>query len=130
MELADQEAGFVTRTEDGWLITINAKHDRLRRRLATAYGIARCVLQGHFLEDKLTYDAHNRSAVGESLDREAETFAAHILIPPVLLERWQTPVSRPAAELATAFDVPIALLEPRLESQPPPLGRLCGCGLK
>ena len=111
LDLPDQQAGSVASTGGGWLIAINSRHDRLRRRLATAHGIARFVLQGHLFDGELALDAQFRSSLGEDLDREADAFAASILIPPALLRRLQTLPGRAAAELAKAFAVPIELAE-------------------
>jgi hypothetical protein len=116
--LPNDLAGKLTRTGEGYVLTIDASHDRLRCRLAIAHGIARFTLQKHLFGGDLAFNWRYRSSLGESMDQEASAFAAMILMPPTLMQRSAPPACM-IPELARTFDVPPELAETRLAEHGP-----------
>lgn len=102
-------------------ITINANHHPVRQRFTLAHEIAHYVLHRGRIGDGVTDNALYRSSLSEPIERQANRYAAIVLMPRELVrERWKTG-SRTAEALARDFGVSVPVAEIRM--------RELGCAL-
>lgn len=98
----------------GFKITVNARHSETRRRFTIAHEIAHFVLHRDKIGDGIIDDALYRSAKGGAIERQANNYAASILMPaPLVGAKWRCGMTA-AADLATAFEVSSAVAEIRI----------------
>jgi Zn-dependent peptidase ImmA (M78 family) len=95
-------------------ITVNANHSPVRQRFTIAHEIAHYVLHRDRIGDGVVDNGLYRSRLGEPIERQANRYAAVILMPRDLVrERWQAG-SRTAEALARDFGVSAAVAEIRM----------------
>ena len=95
-------------------IDINGKHSEKRRRFTLAHEIAHFVLHREFLDGELTDNQMYRSRLGDEKEREANRFAAQILMPAKLVRVAWNAGAEDLSRLARAFDVSEQAMEIRL----------------
>jgi Zn-dependent peptidase ImmA (M78 family) len=99
----------------GYKITVNSRHSETRRRFTIAHEIAHYVLHRSKIGDEIVDDGLYRSARGGTIERQANNYAASILMPaPVVGEKWRAGARTPEA-LAKVFDVSAAVAEIRIK---------------
>ena len=94
--LTDQISGAIEHRNDGWVIIVNKNHSDNRQRFTVAHEIGHFVLHyrklGNGTNDSKLYRADDRDGMYENWldvehEREANGFAAGILMPPQLVRR-------------------------------------------
>ncbi|MCY4326154.1 MAG: ImmA/IrrE family metallo-endopeptidase [Rhodobacteraceae bacterium] len=112
---SDNVSGLIKRTSgDGFEIYVNGDHQFHRRRFTIAHEIAHFVLHKDKIGDELTDDALYRSGLSNEIEREANSFAAKILMPPHLInDKIQDGVNN-IYDLATIFKVSPSAMSLRL----------------
>ena len=115
-DLGPDVSGKIERDwSDGFLIAINSRHGETRRRFSIAHEIAHFVLHRNLIGDGIVDDALYRSAKGGIIERQANNYAASILMPaPIVAEKWRAGMVT-AGALAKAFDVSPAVAEIRIK---------------
>lgn len=94
-------------------IVFNTNHNKRRKRFAIARGLADHTL-GHVYKGSASVN-YGFSHLGD-LERSANTFAAHLLVPKVLLEiAMAEDINRQPNELCDIFDVSEAIISFRLQ---------------
>ncbi|MDF1598266.1 ImmA/IrrE family metallo-endopeptidase [Mesorhizobium sp. YIM 152430] len=99
-----------------FMITVNSRHSRTRKRFTIAHEIAHYVLHRDLIgEDGITDNALYRdNRIGDIRERQANRYAATLLMPKSLVRRaWNEGVNDHQA-MAQAFDVSPAVAEIRL----------------
>ena len=74
-------------SESGYVIYVNQKHPRTRRRFTIAHEIAHYVLHKDLIGDGVSDDALYRSGLSSKIEAEANRLAAQILMPEVYINR-------------------------------------------
>lgn len=86
-------------------VTVNGKHSPTRQRFTIAHEIAHYVLHRSLIGDGIVDDAMYRSKQGNEIERQANSYAATILMPaPLVREKYRAGVTS-YAEMANIFDV-------------------------
>lgn len=97
----------------GYRIVINGRDNSKRQRFTMAHEIAHYVLHRDLLENGLVDDALYRSSLSDDYERQANRFAAQILLPaPALKAAYRS--NKALSSLAQAFNVSDAALRIRL----------------
>jgi Zn-dependent peptidase ImmA (M78 family) len=97
----------------GFRIVINARDNPKRQRFTMAHEVAHFVLHRDLLENGLVDDALYRSSLSDEYERQANRFAAQILLPAsAVRQAYQT--NKALGSLAQAFNVSDAALRIRL----------------
>ncbi len=114
--LPDNESGKIECDAAGpCVVTVNAIHPRTRQRFTLAHEIAHFILHRDEIGDGITDNGMYRSGRPERIEREANRYAADILMPwRLVIEKVRSGKST-AIELAREFDVSAAVAEIRLK---------------
>ncbi|WP_438278791.1 ImmA/IrrE family metallo-endopeptidase [Nitrobacter sp.] len=106
--LPDDISGKIERAgrfSDRFKITINGSHPRTRQRFTIAHELAHYVLHRSLIGDGIVDDAMYRSSRGDVIERQANSYAATILMPaPLVREKFRAKV-KSFAQMAQTFDV-------------------------
>ncbi len=95
--------------ENGFSISVNARHSETRRRFTLAHEIAHYVLHRNKIGDGIIDDGLYRSSRGDAIERQANNYAASILMPaPLVGEKWRGGM-KTAGDLAREFNVSTAV---------------------
>lgn len=102
-------SGYIARSdgphEETHRIAINARDGRQRQRFTLAHEIAHFLLHRDILDAGIKDDRMYRSRLGDALEREANTVAAQLLMPPrLVLADWRSGV-RDVPALASRYGV-------------------------
>ncbi len=113
----DNMSGKIECEADGGpcTITVNAIHPETRQRFTIAHEIAHYVLHRDKIGDGIVDNGMYRSGQPEKVEREANKYAAEILMPWKLVIREYRAGKTTAADLARAFKVSPAVAEIRLK---------------
>jgi Zn-dependent peptidase ImmA (M78 family) len=121
LRVADADLGqnISGKIERGWgntfRITINSRHSETRRRFTIAHEIGHFVLHRDMIGDGIVDDGLYRSAQSNAIERQANNYAASILMPaPLVGEKWRAGYRTPD-DLANAFCVSPAVAEIRIK---------------
>src|SRR5690606_2956370 len=98
----------------GYRITINGRHPHTRQRFTLAHEIAHFILHRPLIGDGIVDDALYRSSKGDDVEREANRYAAAILMPAPLVRKKYREGLRSFAGIAEAFDVSYEVAEIRV----------------
>lgn len=104
-----------TRSNSGYSIYVNSTHHKNRMRFTVAHEIAHYILHQEYIGDGILDDVMYRSSLSSKMEREANNFAANILMPWSLLDKMMkenTNVS--IEELAEKFEVSKSAMSIRL----------------
>jgi hypothetical protein len=108
--LPDNISGHITRDEGtraGYRIGINSKDHERRQRFTLAHEIAHYILHRDLLDAGLVDSALYRSKLSDDLERQANRFAAEILLPPHAVRSEFKAAGGSMAALAAKFNVSI-----------------------
>jgi Zn-dependent peptidase ImmA (M78 family) len=95
-------------------ITVNSFHSRTRQRFTIAHEIAHFILHRDLIGDGITDNGMYRSGKSADIERQANRYAADILMPwALVVEKQRHGITTPAA-MAKAFDVSAAVAEIRI----------------
>lgn len=104
-DLSPNISGKVERVGDRFLITVNANHSLQRQRFTIAHEIAHIVMHTDRIGDGIVDDGLYRSPLGGVIERQANVYAATILMPAKLVgAAWRSGV-KDYASMARMFDV-------------------------
>ena len=121
--LPDKISGLIRRKPDGeWEIVVNAGHPITRQRFTVAHEIGHFIFHRHRLangvSDTLAYRADDvempNPNIGWEQERQANNFAANLLIPPQFLRAAQASGLIGDEDLAARFQVSRAAIRIRL----------------
>jgi hypothetical protein len=98
----------------GYSISVRASDPYVRRRFTVAHEIAHFVLHRNAIGTLITDDALYRSGLPTTMEAEANRFAADILMPKHLLDRYIAQYGVNTATLASLFKVSEAAMRIRL----------------
>lgn len=106
----DNISGRIFRSQElggdsGFAIEVNEKHHPNRRRYTIAHEIAHFVLHNDLIGDELYDDGLYRSGLSSAVERQADRFAADLLMPPHLIYNAMREHGRNVAVLAREFQV-------------------------
>lgn len=108
-------SGAIVRDRDGgFTVWTNAKHPENRRRYTIAHEIAHYVLHRDLLGDGIRDDALFRSSLGGILERQANSYAADLLMPQRLINQCFDAGADSIEELAAALRVSKTAMSIRL----------------
>ena len=111
----DSTSGAIVRDTDGrFTIWTNAKHAENRRRFTIAHEIAHFVLHRDAIGDGIQDDALYRSTLGGLLERQANRYAAALLMPSPLIKQCVEDGATTIAGLAAALRVSKTAMSIRL----------------
>lgn len=113
----DNMSGKIECEPDGGpcTITVNAMHPDSRQRFTIAHEIAHYVLHRDSIGDGIVDNGMYRSGRSEKIERQANQYAAEILMPwKIVIERYRAGKTTPA-ELAREFKVSPAVAEIRMK---------------
>ena len=97
-----------------YVITVNSKHSRTRQRFTIAHEIAHYVLHRDLIGDGIVDDGLYRDGrIGDIRERQANRYAATLLMPKSLVRKAWDMGMRNASDLAREFDVSPAVAEIR-----------------
>jgi Zn-dependent peptidase ImmA (M78 family) len=99
----------------GFVISVNQNHSPTRQRFTLAHEIAHYILHRDKIGDGIIDDALYRSNRGDSIEREANFFAATILMPAPLVIAAFRGGNRSIAGISKQFDVSYAVAEIRMK---------------
>ncbi len=109
-------SGKIARQDGGrYRVTLNGLHSRTRRRFTLAHEIAHYVLHRDLIGNGIEEDALYRSGKTNDVEREANRYAAQILMPWQLVLGKYVPGKTTALDIAREFDVSLAVAEIRLK---------------
>lgn len=115
-DLGANVSGKIERDMFGdYRITVNARHAETRRRFTVAHEIAHYVLHRESIGDGIIDDGLYRSQRGGAIERQANNYAASILMPAPLVGREWRAGKTTAQALAKVFDVSPAVAEIRIK---------------
>ncbi len=80
-QMADEMSGYLERRGDTWYVGVNSLHSGVRQRFTVAHEIAHFVLHRGQQENFRDLIFTRRSMERNSMEREADTFAAQLLMP-------------------------------------------------
>jgi Zn-dependent peptidase ImmA (M78 family) len=96
-------------------ITVNARHPDTRQRFTLAHEIAHFILHRDAIGDGIIDNGMYRSGKSEKIERQANQYAAEILMPwKLVIERYRAGKMTPS-DLARDFEVSPAVAEIRLK---------------
>ncbi len=101
--------------KSGYAIYTNANHPKTRRRFTIAHELGHYVLHRDEIGDGITDDALYRSRLGGSLERQANRFAANLLMPWELVIEATNLDFDTVDKLAAKFEVSRSAMSVRLE---------------
>jgi Zn-dependent peptidase ImmA (M78 family) len=100
----------------GYVVTVNDSHPEVRKRFTIAHEIAHFILHRDLIGDGIVDNALYRDArLGDSLERQANNYAAAILMPPNLVQRKRMIGKLSPKDLAREFQVSEAVAAIRLQ---------------
>lgn len=103
------------RFKNTYTITVNAADPHVRRRFTIAHELAHYLLHRDLMGDGIVDDAmYRHSKIGDAFERQANRFAASLLMPDLEVKKAWDEGRRSAADLAAAFDVSPAVAEIRI----------------
>lgn len=107
LELGNDISGKIERSwfGGGYIASLNTKHAATRRRFTLAHEIAHFVLHRDMIGDGIADDAMYRSARGSEIERQANAYAATILMPAPLVKLAFRSGTKSFSGMAHAFDV-------------------------
>lgn len=113
--LADNVSGRIRKSYGNrYVITVNMYHSFTRQRFTIAHEIAHFVLHRDLIGDGIEDDGLYRSKLSNPIERQANSYAADILMPwPLVILRYQQGLEMPE-QFAHEFQVSIAVAEIRL----------------
>lgn len=115
MPMDDGLSGILEKTSGGWRILINSFHHPLRRRFTIAHEIAHYLLhrkQKDRFEDLLFA---RRTSMNDRIEREADKFAAELLMPESEFLRLVNGGVRKLSDLSDKFGASIAAVKFRAD---------------
>lgn len=108
-------SGLIKKKWDGnYVIMTNAKHPTVRRRFTVAHEIAHFALHRDLVGDGIADDALYRSGLGGSIERQANNYAANLLMPWHLITSELEKGINSIEELAEKFKVSKTAMSIRL----------------
>ena len=114
-ELPEDVSGCIDRQEDdSYVIFTNKKHHINRRRFTAAHEVAHYVLHRNLIEDGIVDDTLYRSKLSGPLEREANIYAAELLMPRHLILKAIEDGAKSTEELAKKFRVSEAAMSIRI----------------
>ena len=101
---------------EGFMITLNANHGTVRQRFTLAHEIAHFILHRDMIGDGIIDNGLYRdSRIGDGKERQANRYAARILMPRRLVEKaWREAGARDAVRLSAEFEVSQAVAQIRM----------------
>jgi Zn-dependent peptidase ImmA (M78 family) len=113
----DSMSGFLERRTSGWVLGVNVHHHPLRQRFTVAHEIAHFVLHRDqnprgFKDETFA----RRNATGNQMERQADQFAAELLMPEEQVRKWVVAGVKSLNELAAKFGVSSLAMKYRLLS--------------
>lgn len=109
-------SGSIKCSKDGRCeIEINSLHSNTRQRFTLAHEIAHYILHRDLIGDGITDNALYRSAQPSAIERQANQFAARILMPAHLVRRFHNEGITSADRMAAKFEVSPAVADIRLK---------------
>ena len=113
--LASDVSGKIECGRRGCKITVNSTHGQSRQRFTIAHEIAHYVLHRELIGDGIVDDGLYRSAQPSAIERQANQYAADILMPWRLVRKAYRRGTTSACGLASMFQVSSAVAEIRLK---------------
>ncbi|HDS1650390.1 TPA: ImmA/IrrE family metallo-endopeptidase [Stenotrophomonas maltophilia] len=116
-EPMDQEmSGFLERRMDGWVAGINSYHHHVRQRFTLAHEIAHFVLHRDHQNEFKDQTFARRKSDPNAMERQADSFAANLLMPESAVRSAIDRGLRNLNDLALQFEVSSLAMRFRLES--------------
>jgi len=109
----DSMSGMIRKEGDDCKIYVNKSHFETRRRFTIAHEIAHFILHKDLIGDGIVDDALYRSNLSNKIEAQANSFAAEILMPWDLLNKY-LPTYNNVSDLARIFNVSKSAMSIRL----------------
>lgn len=115
--LPDDVSGMIERMPSGqFKITVNGSHHPNRQRFTLAHEISHYLLHRDLIESGVVDNAMYRSStLSDDLERQANRFAAGIVMPADLVKKKWTEGLRSSQSMAAAFRVSLAAAKIRMD---------------
>lgn len=104
-DLPDNVSGKIERRGAGFVATINASHSAKRQRFTLAHELAHRILHSDLIGDGITDDGLYRSSLSDDIERQANAFAAELLMPARLVRKLYREGMKDTQSIAERFDV-------------------------
>jgi Zn-dependent peptidase ImmA (M78 family) len=106
LPLGGDVSGKIERSPDGgFVISLNSHDGHRRRRFTLAHELAHYLLHRDLIGDGITDSAMYRSSLSNEVERQANRFAADLLMPAALVRRFWREGECSFAGMALRFDV-------------------------
>lgn len=112
----DEMSGFLEKRGPGWVAGVNSYHHPVRQRFTLAHEIAHYVLHRKDREEFRDHTFARRKDDRSCMEREADQFAAHLLMPESDVRTSVDKGLRNLNDLARHFDVSTLAMRYRLEN--------------
>ncbi|WPB86927.1 ImmA/IrrE family metallo-endopeptidase [Sediminicoccus rosea] len=103
--LPENVSGKIERRRAGVVATINASHLANRQRFTLAHELAHRILHSDLIGDGITDDGLYRSSLSDDIERQANAFAAELLMPARLVRKLYREGMKDTPSIAERFDV-------------------------
>ncbi len=113
--MESEVAGKIERQGSGYRITVNGSENARRQRFTLAHELAHYILHRDLIGDGITDSVMYRSSMSDDIERQANRFAADLLMPAGLVRQKFRSFSRAIAELAAVFDVSTEAMRIRMK---------------
>lgn len=112
----DSLSGYLELRGDKWIVGVNELHHPVRQRFTIAHEIAHYVLHRELENKFIDQTFARRSVTRDLMEKEADQFAADLLMPADLVRGQVKGGNRALHELAAAFDVSALAMQYRLRA--------------
>ena len=112
----DDMSGFLENLGQRWVIGVNQYHHKVRQRFTIAHELAHFALHRSMKTEFRDETFARRSDSHDPMEREADSFAADLLMPKETVSSTVNRGVRSLNELATAFSVSTIAMKYRLRS--------------
>lgn len=114
--MEDDMSGFLENLGQRWVIGVNQYHHQVRQRFTIAHELAHFALHRSMKQEFRDETFARRSDSRDPMEREADSFAADLLMPKETVSSTVNNGVRSLNELATAFSVSTIAMKYRLRS--------------
>lgn len=113
-DLGDASGKIEREGSGSYLISVNRRHGENRKRFTVAHEIAHFILHRHLIGDGIVDSAMYRSDRGDAVERQANNYAATLLMPaPLVNDYWRNGIRTPR-QLSDVFKVSDSVAEIRI----------------
>lgn len=104
-DLPKDTSGSLTKTADGWVCQVNKSHHPTRQRFTLAHELGHYILHRNKHTEFIDHSYYRQTEDSNTMEFEADSFAAHLLMPENDMRYYINNVSSEVANIAQHFNV-------------------------